>query len=95
MLDRVIALKYPIVIAFFLVWMFFFDTNSIVFMYKQYNELKDLKLQEQFLVEEIAEMKKQRDELLSSEDNLEQFARERYFFKRDDEDVYVFKTVED
>lgn len=64
-------------------------------MYKQYNELKDLKLQEQFLEEEIAEMKQQRDELLSSEDNLERFARERYFFKRDNEDVYVFKKLED
>ena len=64
-------------------------------MYKQYNELKDLKLQEEFLSEEIAQMNIQKKKLFSDDDKLEKYAREQFFFKKDDEDVFVFEKVED
>jgi len=91
MLDKVVAYKYPITIVFFVVWMIFFDTNSVVFMYKQYNELKELKKQEQFLEADINEMSQLRDELLSDDKNLERFARENFYFKKDNEDVFVIE----
>ena len=71
--------------------MLFFDSNSVPFMYKQYNELKDLKQQEQFLSLEIKEMQGQLAELYSSEGQLEKYARENYFFKRPEEDVFVIE----
>ena len=71
--------------------MSFFDRNSAVFMYKQYNELKDLKQQEEFLSAEIVEMKQQKVELFSDDEMLERYARENFYFKRDNEDVYVFE----
>lgn len=74
--------------------MLFFDSNSVVFMYKQYKELQALTAQEKFLKEEISEMKRQKDELFSSDEKLEKYAREQYFFKRDEEDVYVIELVE-
>ena len=83
------AYKYPVTIAFFFVWMIFFDSNSVVFMYKQYQELKDLSAQESFLQNEIDEMKIQKEELFSSDEKLEKYAREHYYFKRDNEDVFV------
>lgn len=61
-------------------------------MYKQYNELKNLKTQEEFLSEEIREMQKQKAELFSDNDKLERYARENYFFKKDDEDVFLIET---
>lgn len=63
-------------------------------MYKQYKELQDLSAQETFLKKEIVEMKRQKNELFSSDDKLEKYAREQYFFKRDNEDVYVIEVVE-
>ncbi len=86
--------KYTISIVLFLVWVVFFDSNSAVFMYKQYNELKDLKKQETFLKEEIVEMTRMREELFSNDDMLEQYARENYFFKKDNEDVYVIEEAD-
>ncbi len=95
MLRRLIRNKYPISLTIFVVWMFFFDTNSIVFMYKQYNELKDLKMQEEFLQEEIVKMTKEKEDLFSNNDKLEKYARENFYFKKDNEDVYVIERVEE
>ena len=83
--------KYLITIVLFALWMLFFDANSILFMNSQSNELEDLKMQEDFLKEEIVEMKRQKLELFSDLDKLERFAREKYFFKKDNEDVYVIE----
>lgn len=91
MFDQVSKYKYTGVIVFFVVWMFLFDSNSIPFMLKQYNELQDLKQQEVFLESEIKEMRKEKEELFSSHDKLEKYARENYFFKHPDEDVFVFQ----
>ena len=95
MLKRLIRNKYPISLTIFVVWMFFFDSNSIVFMYKQYNELKDLKMQEEFLQEEIVKMTKEKEDLFSNNDKLEKYARENFYFKKDNEDVYVIEKVEE
>lgn len=93
-MKQVSAYKYPISILFFIVWMLFFDSNSVVYMYKQYQILQDLTSQEAFLSEEIQEMRQQKEELFSSDEKLEKFAREKYFFKRDNEDVFVFENLD-
>lgn len=94
-LQKLIASKYPITFSLFLVWILFFDGNSAVFIYKQYNELKNLKIQEAFLSKEIAEMKEQKENLFSDDEKLERYARENYFFKKDDEDIFVIEKKKD
>ena len=59
-MQRFITHKYPITLSLFLVWVLLFDGNSVVFIYKQYNELKNLKVQEEFLSNEILEMKERK-----------------------------------
>jgi len=71
--------------------MLFVDDNSALFIYKQYNELKDLKAQERFLKMEIEDMNQQKEDLFSDDDKLERYAREHYYFKKDNEDVYVIE----
>jgi cell division protein DivIC len=88
MLQKIVKQKYAITVIFFLVWMMLFDSNSSVFMYKQYNELKDLKQQEVFLHQEIEAMTKEKEDLFSNDDLLEKYARENYYFKKDNEDVF-------
>ncbi len=87
--------KYVNSTVFFLIWMVFFDGNSFLFMNHQYNELQDLKAQERFLTEEIEEMTKLKNDLFSDDDKLERYARENFFFKKDEEDVYVIELVQD
>lgn len=83
--------KYIITFLTFLVWMIFFDGNSLIFMERQHKELEDLKAQEKFLKEEIVEMTELKNDLFSDDDKLERYARENFFFKRDDEDVFVIE----
>ena len=94
-LQKFIANKYPITFSLFLVWILFFDGNSAIFIYKQYNELKNLKIQEAFLSKEIAEMKEQKENLFYDDDKLERYARENYFFKKDVEDIFVIEKKKD
>ena len=75
--------------------MLFFDGNSVMFMNKQNNELLDLRAQEDFLKAEIVDMKDMKINLFSDDNKLERFARENYFFKKDNEDVYVIEKAED
>ena len=90
MLRAISQYKYPATLILFAVWMIFFDSNSVIFMYKQYKELQNLHSQEEFLKSEIDEMISQKEELFSTDEKLEKYAREHYYFKKDDEDVYVF-----
>ncbi len=98
MLNPIVLLikyKYLITILVFSVWMLFFDGNSVMFMNKQNNELLDLRAQEDFLKAEIVDMKDMKINLFSDDDKLERFARENYFFKKDNEDVFVIEKAED
>ena len=94
-LQKLIENKYPITFSLFFIWVLFFDGNSAIFIYKQYNELKNLKIQEAYLTKDIIDMKQQKEDLFSNDEKLEKYARENYFFKKDDEDIYVIENSED
>ena len=92
MYQLISSYKYPVTIIFFFVWMMFFDSNGVVFMYKQYRSLQDLNSQQEFLRTEIDDMKRQKEELFSTDEKLEKYAREHYYFKRDNEDIFVIEN---
>jgi len=73
----------------FLVWLTFFDSNDLYTQLKQTAKLKGLEDEKEFYVEKIAEVKSDREELLSDDELLEKFARENYLMKKPDEEIYV------
>jgi cell division protein FtsB len=83
--------KYFCTILAFIVWMLFFDSNDFFYIAKQKKELNTLNSQKKFLTNENLELTKQSEELFSSKKNLEKFARERYFFKKANEDIYILE----
>ena len=94
-IAQIVKFKYILTIGIFTLWMAFFDGNSLIFMNHQQNELEDLQAQEVFLQQEIEEMTRQKNELFSDDDKLERYARENFYFKKDNEDVYVFEKKSD
>jgi len=56
---------------------------------KQLNELEREKI---YFSEEIKKTSKELEELTSNPELLEKFAREKYFMKKDNEEVFVFTT---
>jgi cell division protein DivIC len=90
----VIKNKYVITVLAFLLWMAIFDENNFVAQYKTRQKLKDLEKDKKYYTTEIANNKENLNELMSSLDNLEKFAREKYLMKRDNEDIFVFVEEE-
>ena len=81
---------YVLVLTIFTVWMVFFDTNSLLIHLDLRREIDKLRKQQEFLREEIAR-DKEIIEKLSDPKELEKFAREQYYLKRKDEDIYLIE----
>jgi len=81
--------------AFFLIWMLFIDTNDFFTQYKLRNKLKTLENEKAYYQEKIKEVKKEREELMSNDELLEKFAREKYYMKKETEDLFVIVEEEE
>lgn len=88
-LLRLVRSKYFLSVAAFAVWMMFFDKNDIVAQYEYKSQVEKLQEEKDFYVKEIAQVKKDLSELNSNLNTAEKFAREKYFMKKDNEDVFV------
>jgi hypothetical protein len=81
--------KYFVTTVAFIVWLVFFDSNSLVERNKLQEKLDLLNLEKRFYLDEIKRDSTLTWQLLSDSTQLEKFARERYLMKRDKEDVYL------
>jgi cell division protein DivIC len=77
-----------IVLAAFILWMLFFDKASIYKQYRLSRTVSRLKMDKVFYQDKIKEAEQQR---LDIQKNPEKFARERYFMKAGDEDVFIIE----
>ncbi len=91
---KILGNRYVIVLVFFAVWMLFLDNTSYLehrILNKQLNELEENK---KYYQDEI-----RRDDenikLLKNPDQIEKYAREKYYMKRDSEDIYIIEFEDD
>lgn len=81
--------KYFLVSTAFLVWMVFFDRNDLFSQFEYHQQVNKLEKERDFYQKETAKVHQDLDELNSSKEKLEKFAREKYLMKKDNEDVFV------
>lgn len=81
--------KYFLSVAAFVVWMLFFDKNDVIAQYEYRSQVSKLQEEKDFYVKEIAKVKKDLNELNTDLNTAEKFAREKYFMKKDNEDIFV------
>ncbi|WP_199120730.1 septum formation initiator family protein [Pedobacter sp. ASV28] len=86
--------KYFLAIAAFAVWMLFFDKNDMLSQYEYSVQVKKLQEEKDFYSKETALVKKDLKELDSNLNTAEKFAREKYFMKKANEDVFVIVKEE-
>ena len=82
--------KYVWVLLFFSTWMIFLDNYSYFdhrFLDKQINELEDNKAYYQQEIKKDQENIKQ----LKNPEQTEKYAREKYYMKKDSEDIYIIE----
>ena len=87
---KFISNKYIWVLLFFITWMTFLDNYSYFdhrILNKEIDELEDNK---NYYQEEIAK-DNQNIKRLKNPDEIERYAREKYYMKKDSEDIYIIE----
>ncbi|MBQ0786435.1 MAG: septum formation initiator family protein [Oceanihabitans sp.] len=79
-----------IIFSIFAIWMLFFDANSLLIHNELNNDLNDLEDEKEFYIKEIEKDNKGLKKL-STDEGLEKFAREAYYMKRDNEEIYIIE----
>ncbi|WP_298534419.1 septum formation initiator family protein [uncultured Algibacter sp.] len=79
-----------LILVVFAVWMLFFDANSWLIHHELNTEIDDLENEKEYYKKEIEKDKKDLKKL-STEEGLEKFARETYYMKRDNEDIFIIE----
>lgn len=81
--------KYTLSMIIFFGWVIFFDQNNLLQRTKIVNELHQLEKDKLYYINKIKADSQKLNELKTSEDNLEKFAREQYLMKKDNEDIFI------
>lgn len=79
-----------LVLIVFSVWMFFFDSNSWFIHNELNNDIEDLEEEKKYYSKEIEKDNKQIKKL-SNEEGIEKYGREKYYIKRDNEEIYLIE----
>jgi cell division protein FtsB len=77
----VVRNKYILSLLVFAIWISFFGTYNLYDRIHDVSNLKALQTERDFFKEEIQKYRQQIDELESSQENLEKFAREQHLMK--------------
>ena len=81
--------KFFIAAAAFIVWVSFFDERDIFTMNRYRHELRGLQKSKQYYTDQIAKEKTELENLRYNPATLEKYAREKYYMKRDGEDLFL------
>ena len=87
---RIIGNKYLIITVFFVFWMLFFDTNSFLIHKELNDDIKKLEENKKAYLEEIINDKIFIDKMKDSAE-IEKFAREQYYLKKENEEIYLIE----
>jgi len=85
--------KFLLTLLVFVLWLTFFDSNSLLDRWEWMNEVRQLNADREYYQERIQHDNERLKELRTNKKNLEKFAREQYFMKKRKEDIYII--VED
>lgn len=87
--------KYFVTVFIFLFYMLFFDQNDIISLIQIKKELSELETNKEYFKIQIKETEKDLTDLLTNDENLERYAREKYLMKKDNEDIFVIVKESD
>ncbi|WP_299521300.1 septum formation initiator family protein [Winogradskyella sp.] len=81
---------YLLVFIVFAIWMLFFDAHSLLFHNELNSDIKELEYQKEHYKSEMEKDDKAIKEL-STEEGIERAARENYYMKKPNEDIYIIE----
>jgi len=87
--NKLLRNKFLLGLVFFLIWILIFDENSLISQISGKKRVKKLKADKEFYIKKIRKDSIKLEALKNDPQNLERFARENYYMKKSDEDVFV------
>ncbi|MEL7005873.1 MAG: septum formation initiator family protein [Bacteroidota bacterium] len=85
---------YFVSVVFLLAWMLFIDANDITSQIQLNQKRQALENEKAYYLEKIEEVKSEREALMSNDELIERFAREKYLMKKESEDLFVIVNEE-
>jgi cell division protein FtsB len=73
----------------FVVWLSFFDRNDFITTWSYRQKLEQLRTEKAYYEEEIRKNEASLHDLMTNHANLEKYAREEYFMKKENEELFV------
>jgi cell division protein DivIC len=89
---RIFTNKFLLTALAFLVWMIYFDQNDWLLQQQRKKELQAIKDDIVYLKADINKMENEQAELAKNPKRLEQYARENFRMKKDNEDLYLIEN---
>jgi cell division protein FtsB len=85
---KIVSNKYLLISLLFGVWMLFLDNYSYMDQRQINNQIDELQDNKKYYQDEIRK-DKENIKLLKNQDQVEKYAREKYYMKKDSEDIYI------
>jgi len=86
----IVSNKYVLILLIFAFWMFFLDSNSWFIHHELDGTIDELETNKEYYQKEIAKDKSTIEKLNDSFE-MESFARQQYYMKRADEDIFIIQ----
>jgi len=83
--------KYALATGIFILWVCFFNDIDLFYIIKSRREVSSLRDEVAKIKDDNAKATEALFDLSHNKSSLEKFARENYYMKRDNEEVFVFK----
>lgn len=88
-IRKYIVNKYTITTIGFLVWMIFFDSTSFLVINELNKEIKETEKKLNFYKTEYEKNDSYFKKLMNNKDEKEKYARENYFMKKPNEEIFI------
>ncbi len=88
-INKWVLNRYIITIVLFIVWLVFFDENNLVSQLQARGELNKLRAEKKYFSDKINDYTFQLNALDTDPGFVEKYAREHYYFSKENEDIFV------
>ncbi len=82
-----------LILLFFIIWMIFFDTNSYFIHHELNQDIESLERTKEIYKEDISKDKAFIEQMKDSNE-MEKYAREKYYLKKEGEDIYIIENAD-
>lgn len=85
----IVKYKYYVATVIFAVWIVFFDATGLLYKKSLKQDVKNLRTELEYYKQKTIDNREKLELLKSDPESVEKFAREKYYLKKDNEDVFI------